>query len=169
MIAFDEAVEVVSRKLGYSPKLAGEALLEAMGLGLIRTVTSTVSHTGENELVVTTGLPPVRKQPIHIEDLAEFIESRQSLSIPVGSNVTRHKLKSRKHELDSVIQSAKKIASDPDDYHSVWTALKELALSGTPPFTGGVNEKTLEYTNSKNEVVHFSKDALRKRLVPSAR
>lgn len=169
MISFEEAVEIVSRRLGYSAELATVALLEAMKGGAIHTTTSSSTSIGANELVITTGLSPIREQPIRRADLVKFITKQETLSVQVGTGATQHKLKTRRYELDAEIESAKKKASDPDDYHSVWIALKELAISGMPPFTGFADDKTLGYTTSKNELASFTKGALRKRLNPNAR
>lgn len=97
--------------------------------------------------------------------------SKETSSASVANNgVTTNRLRNRKQELDSEIALAKEKATDPSDYHSVWNALRELALTETAPFTGIVDDdKGLQYTNAREVKAYFSKDALRKRMNPSAR
>jgi hypothetical protein len=86
------------------------------------------------------------------------------------SGITKHKIKNRIIELDAEISLEKENATAADDYHSVWNALKEIALNSTRPFTGIIDaEKGLEYTKANGNLDYFSKDALRKRMNTSAR
>ena len=109
----------------------------------------------------------VKEKPESPIFTGETKEKASSLTIAAS---TKHLLSGRKQELDAEIEKAKAAAIDPADYHSVWTRLKEFALSGELPFTGRANEKnSLEYTSSQNKLEYFSKDALRKRMKPNAR
>jgi len=88
MVTFEEAVGIVSKRLGYDTESATDALMGAMDRGEIRTSTTHVTKTGANELTVITGLPSTRKQSIHKEDLTRFIASRESLlSGQFGNNL----------------------------------------------------------------------------------
>jgi len=46
----------------------------------------------------------------------------------------------------------------------VFLALRELALSGEPPFNGQITDEGFLYTDARNEVRTFTQEALRKRL-----
>jgi hypothetical protein len=70
--------------------------------------------------------------------------------------------KRRPNLLDPVIDKAIERAGN-SDANSVWLVLKEMALSGEPPFTGSC-EGGLSYTDVNNNVCVFTKDALQKRL-----
>lgn len=71
--------------------------------------------------------------------------------------------------LNSEINEAKSKATDPNDYHAVWTVLKEMAICESPPFSGRIDPKMgLEFTNDKEEKAFFSKNALRNRMRRSA-
>ena len=84
--------------------------------------------------------------------------------------VTRHKLKTRTRELGAEIELAKTQATDSKDHHSVWAALVAIAKEGAPPFTKTVDETSgIHYTDANGNTKFFSKDALRKRMNPSAR
>jgi hypothetical protein len=91
-----------------------------------------------------------------------------SNSIPQPSKV--HLIKNRAQVLDAEIKAAKGVASNGDDYHSVWTALVEMALQEEGAFTGITDaKKGIEYTKAAGSKAYFSKDALRKRMNPAAR
>lgn len=48
---------------------------------------------------------------------------------------------------------------------AVWLKLRELALAGEPPFTGVINDEgALGYTDVKNHIKWFARDALRNRF-----
>lgn len=70
---------------------------------------------------------------------------------------------------------ARQAAVDPEDYISVWDALVELAKSDhpPPPVLGYFKSSGVRWRNSgkngEETVEIFTKDALRKRLVPNAR
>ena len=81
---------------------------------------------------------------------------------------TVHSTKRRTAILDAEIAEAKTRATDPEDYHSVWTALTDLALDEHGAFTGITNGARLEYENNGNKYL-FKKDSLRKRMKPNAR
>lgn len=86
------------------------------------------------------------------------------------SNQKTHKLNNQVRELDAVINLAIANAVDSNNYHAVWGALKELALSGVVPFSGVVDEKKgLEYTKSNEKKAYFSKNALRNRMARRTR
>lgn len=90
-----------------------------------------------------------------------------SLSLQL-SGKSRQKYRIR--ELDVEIEKAKKNATNPANYHSVWIELVKLALGETGPFSAVIDpEKGLQYTNSHNAKAYFSKDALRKRMNRRAR
>ena len=92
-----------------------------------------------------------------------------ALAKPPSSDLL-HKIKNRSQELDAEIELAKTKATDGNDFHSVWFALKEIALSGTSPFTGMADKKKgLEYMKANGESAWFSKNALRSRMGRSAR
>jgi len=79
----------------------------------------------------------------------------------LGAKIYRTKTRTRL--LDSEIAHAcKNVGSN--DYHVVWTALTEVALAATPPFTGEVDaSKGIAY-NKEGKVDYLTKDALRQRL-----
>jgi hypothetical protein len=70
----------------------------------------------------------------------------------------------RRDLLDPAIDKALDHAETPA-LKSVWLQLEGLARSREPPFTGQCKGTWLEYTNSKNEIVWFSKKSLGQRLV----
>lgn len=78
-------------------------------------------------------------------------------------------VQSRRSELAAEIKVAKSKATDQADYHSVWNVLREMALAGTPPFTGDVSGGRLAYTNINGKLAHFTKNALRNRMARAAR
>jgi len=72
---------------------------------------------------------------------------------------------SRDTDLTSEILKALSKALDPNSDTSVWTELRNMALSGEGLFTGLVDEKGLHYEKSYgNDAAIFSKNALSKRL-----
>ncbi|SFU93913.1 hypothetical protein [Pseudoduganella namucuonensis] len=74
-----------------------------------------------------------------------------------------HRTKSRVRLLDTEIKRAWEAVGSAD-HHAVWTALKEMALQSTSPFTGTIDpEKGLEYWK-EDKLAYLSKDALRKRI-----
>ena len=79
--------------------------------------------------------------------------------------VTRHKLNTRKRELDAEIDLARARAKDAHDYHSVYAELVAMALNREVPFTGTVDETSgIHYTNSNGNVQFLTKAALQKRM-----
>lgn len=72
--------------------------------------------------------------------------------------------KSRINALDEVIDRAINECSS-NNTATVFLALRELALSETLPFTGDVEKDSLLYTNDNNDVVPFTRDALKQRLI----
>lgn len=107
--------------------------------------------------------------------LKKWEESRQPIApvhLPVTAGVqmsspsiqpksTTHKL--RKNSLDAPIEKAvakaRSLATG-----AVYLELRELALSGVPPFLGTTDGDALCYTNDKNLPDKLTKDALAKRL-----
>jgi hypothetical protein len=79
MIAFNEAIVMVCRRLGYDAERARDALFVAMKYGEITTSTGEVFHTGANEISILTGLSPIREQDIPAADVERFIAKRASL------------------------------------------------------------------------------------------
>lgn len=81
-----------------------------------------------------------------------------------------HKTPTRNYPLDHVIRKARSNAEEPDNYHSVWAELLLLAALERPPtpLMGQVEGEGIKY-DSGNKVKFLTKDALRKRMNPSAR
>ena len=71
--------------------------------------------------------------------------------------------KSRRDVLDPAIDEAINLANTHDTA-AVWLQLREIAISGTPPFTGSVQAGKFAYTDARNQVRNFSRDALDRRL-----
>lgn len=86
------------------------------------------------------------------------------------SGKTTHRIRTRRHTLTAIIETAKERAANPDDYHSVWAALVRLAEgSNRPaPLLGYAEDEGVKY-QIKNDIKFFTKDALRKQMVPNAR
>lgn len=74
-----------------------------------------------------------------------------------------HRTKTRIRLLDSEITRACENVGN-NDYHAVWTALTEMALAATPPFTGEVDAPEGIAYNKEGKVAYLSKDALRQRI-----
>ena len=72
--------------------------------------------------------------------------------------------KARRHVLDRAIDKAVALAGGEDDSAAVWLQLKELALAGERPFTGGLDGGALVYTDGNNKIKRLTRDALTKRL-----
>lgn len=79
------------------------------------------------------------------------------------SSRTIHTIKNRTSILDAEITKAKENASNPQDHHSVWSALKGLALDEHGAFTGTAEGDSLEYESDGKKIM-FTKGALRKRM-----
>lgn len=92
--------------------------------------------------------------------LPEATTPSTSLPPPPAQSIT-HKL--RTNSLDAPIKKAVEragsLATGP-----VYVHLRELALSGEPPFSGITDGDALCYTNDNNEPAKLTKDALSKRL-----
>lgn len=96
---------------------------------------------------------------------AEYKHEPESPHRPVAHSGlgTVHRTKYRVRLLDSEIAAAC-ASTGTSDQHSVWTALIEMALAATVPFTGEVDaSKGIAY-NKDAAVAYLSKDALRQRL-----
>lgn len=119
--------------------------------------------------VVAKKLPPLSRctNALPENQINETFEKAGSIEAKGGTNRT-HLIKTRTRFLDAEIERAKSTAGTID-HHAIWTVLKEMALQGVSPFTGNIDKKKgIEYSKDTS-VAHFSKDALRKRLNPSAR
>ncbi|KVD37566.1 hypothetical protein WI84_13880 [Burkholderia ubonensis] len=83
---------------------------------------------------------------------------------------TTNRIRNRTNPLDAVIERAKREAENADDYHSVWAALVKIALRDhrPAPLIGYADGEGVKWDDSGN-VKFFTKDALRKRMNPSAR
>jgi hypothetical protein len=81
--------------------------------------------------------------------------------LPIAVTSIKHKLRSNSLDvpIKKAIQKAASLATG-----AVLLELRELALSGEPPFTGAIDGGALCYTNDKNEPAKLTKDALAKRL-----
>jgi|APMI01.1.fsa_nt_gi hypothetical protein len=88
--------------------------------------------------------------------------------------IRTHKLKARRYAIDAPIETAMKLAANPQDYHNVWAELCKMAESNPPPppligfSSDGVQYKGNKYQSSGEPDI-FTKDALRKKMTPSAR
>jgi hypothetical protein len=91
---------------------------------------------------------------------------------PVDSSraARTHRIARRINALSAVIDKAKKSATDPDDYQSVWAALMALAqtVDRPSPLLGYVDGEGVKWDDN-GSVKILSKDALRKRMNPTAR
>src|SRR5260370_36529929 len=87
-----------------------------------------------------------------------------------AANITTHRIRTRTDPLQAIIEKAKDVATDPDDYHSVWAVIVDWAQGSnrTPPLLGYAEAEGLKWENHGN-VKFFTKDALRKRMNPRAR
>ncbi len=86
---------------------------------------------------------------------------------PSGST---HRIRTRTDPLQAIIAMARTKAANPDDYHSVWAVLVELAQgdSRPPPLLGYVETEGVKWDKG-DQVKFLTKDALRKRMNPTAR
>lgn len=85
--------------------------------------------------------------------------------------VHTHRLRTRSNPLTAVIEKAKGKAADPDDYLSVWSVMTEMARSADrpAPLVGYADGAGVQWRNDDGDVRFLTKDALRKRMNPSAR
>ncbi len=86
--------------------------------------------------------------------------------------VLKHKVRSRSDPLAAVIEAAKEAAVNGEDYQSVWAALVKMAEAAPPaPVVGYVPREGVQYRvdDDGEELRYFTKDALRKRMNPTAR
>lgn len=73
--------------------------------------------------------------------------------------------------LGPVINEARKIATDPDDYQSVWNALVKIASNNNRPaplLGAAVGQAGIPYKKSSGEKEYFTINALRMRLTRSS-
>lgn len=106
-----------------------------------------------------------------LESNGEHFVENTDFSAPSGipekasRGIKFHKLKTRRNALDAVIEQATKMATAPDDYHSVWASLVSLAerKDRPAPLLGYVDDDGVKYQGSR-KVDFFNKDALRKRM-----
>lgn len=101
--------------------------------------------------------------PKALMDLAEAQAAKIASTSSAIVN-SKHALKNRAQELDAEIASAKKNATDANDHHSVWNALRDIALEQYGSFNGEMTPNALGYTNAKGEYKTFKKSSLRKRM-----
>jgi hypothetical protein len=80
-----------------------------------------------------------------------------------------YRIKTRSGPLDGVIQKARELASDPNNYHAVWLELVKIATGPNPlsPIHG-YSDGEVKW-QSGDDIKVLSKDALRKRIKPNAR
>jgi len=92
---------------------------------------------------------------------------------PALPTARTHRLKSRVHALDAVIELAKQQAINPTDYQSTWAALVKIAESECPPPLCGYSSDGIQYKGKEYEKAGipdvFSKNALRMKMKRSAR
>ena len=100
-------------------------------------------------------------------------ETERKVSVgPAVVGVKKHAIKNRSDPLAAVLEMAKNEAVDRSDYHSVWAALVSLAKSpGRPaPLVGYVEQEGVKYeVTERDDPKFFTKNALRKRMNPTAR
>lgn len=97
-----------------------------------------------------------------IEELLEKAQPKRAQpvsSVAIGG--TKHLIK--RNSLDGPLEQAMQRAGSTST-GNVWVHLRELALEGTLPFTGLVQDDALHYTNDKKQHAMLSKEALKKRL-----
>ena len=138
-----------------------------------------VSNEDVNYWLQTQGFPyrwtprPVTSKPVNaLEDAVSETTKPQSATTQVeieNSGVVR-KTPRRTDALTAVIDTAKQNAPDANDYHSVWATLVKLAESPErpAPLVGFVEGEGVKYQGD-TEIKFFTKEALRKRMNPSAR
>jgi len=110
-------------------------------------------------------------QPQHALDHAaisqELVESaRPADDVPAATGDARPAAtanKQRSNILDQPIGVAIEKAGNHETA-DVWLQLKELALTSTPPFSGEVSDRALDYTNAGNSKASFTKKSLGQRL-----
>lgn len=160
-------------KIADSHVSAGNLKLLAYGANNVRNLVNLLHFCEWATTVVGWAIPQeltqlaAKPQAAGVPKQGSEPDKVHAAALPV---VTTHKLKSRARELDAEIEKAKKKATNPSDYHTVWAALVVIAQEGKAPFTGTVDETSgIHYTGSNGNTKFLSKDALRKRMNPTAR
>ncbi|MFO1196824.1 MAG: hypothetical protein U1E86_07610 [Burkholderiaceae bacterium] len=82
-----------------------------------------------------------------------------------GQQVVTHRLDTRRHRLDPLIDLAIERSTDPSDPEAVWNSLCALAREAKPvePLRG-IADGSVQWLNSNDEARFLSKDAFKKRL-----
>ena len=84
--------------------------------------------------------------------------------LPKQKNVTVHKLKFRKHPLQSLVDAATKSAFDPEDIQSVFAAMRDIAATTKPPPVIEVVEGEIKYEAGPSGTKLFGVKNLREML-----
>lgn len=96
--------------------------------------------------------------------VASFLDTTQAEG-PEAAKITKNSLKTRSNPLRAVIDMAKSLSLDKNDYHSVWAALVKLAqdTNRPAPLLGYVDDEGVKW--DKNGTTEFlTKKALTSRL-----
>lgn len=123
--------------------------------------------TWENLLVVRSR-PPAGPDMTNPQSLV--LKTGQDGPAAVNSCTSQNRIGRSKDALWPLILEAKEKASDPTNISAIYAILMEMARSENPPAPLlGVTEDGIQYLKSNDEVGYLTKNALNKRLNPSAR
>ncbi|MBV6324908.1 hypothetical protein [Duganella violaceipulchra] len=123
---------------------------------------------GESEVFMLSQWVTVTDETCRVP--TETIEELQANGAPTAEQPHSHraivgiKHLIKRNSMDGPIEAAIKRAGTMSS-GAVWIHLRDLALDGTPPFTGLVEDERLHFTDDKNRPTSLSKNALKMRLV----
>ncbi len=106
------------------------------------------------------------------EHAQEFAEPVAQVAAPAGEAVTiagpgkmGNTTKGRRtHPLGAEIEAARREATNPDDFHSVFAVLQRWAEARRAPFIGFAEGEGCKYEKAAGTVAFFKSSALRKRM-----
>ncbi len=115
-------------------------------------------------------------EPVHVGYRLAVMKFTEPEATPAGEAVTiagpgkmGNTTKGRRtHPLGAEIEAARREATSPDDYHSVYAELQRLAEQGKGPFIGFAEGEGCKYQTPAGTVAFFNRDALRKRMQRAA-
>jgi hypothetical protein len=163
-----QAADILEMKTGESYESHLGQLKEAARNGDFPTY-----EAGWTQPIKYSPLRPVREtDEVHWFKLNSWLAKHKNparVPAPTDANLpaTNANAATRRNTLYSAIDKAIETAGTRDT-NSVWVALMEMGINGESPFTGGLDDGKLVYTNSKNEARSLSKKALGQRLVRRA-
>ncbi|WP_153074996.1 hypothetical protein [Paraburkholderia bonniea] len=107
----------------------------------------------------------------------EVMDSESPANMSTVKDTATRRIKSRRNSLSAILDMAKERATNADDYHAVWASLVKIAQQDDRPcpLLGYAEGEGVKWSgddadaDAENTVKFLTKDALRKRLNPSAR